>query len=178
MLGSSFLSLLFCLLLVFPSPPFPLQSSLCWSASLGMASWEIWGWLPGKSGGGFLGNLGMASWEIWGWLPGKSGGGFLGNLGITACVVQWNRTSDLKVGALVAALPSAWRYRISAKTAWPVVRILWVRWKFGLHLQSQCGSTLQLSEQMGLLAMLCTWLGVEASKKQHHLHLWRMPACL
>ena len=33
-------------------------------------------------------------------------------------------TSDLKIGTLVATLPGAWRYRVSAGTSWPGVSIL------------------------------------------------------
>ena len=37
-----------------------------------------------------------------------------------------SHTSDLKIGAPVASLSGAWRYRVSAGTGWPVVSILWV----------------------------------------------------
>ena len=35
-----------------------------------------------------------------------------------------SHTSDLKIGTAVAALPGAWRYRVSAGTGWPGVSIL------------------------------------------------------
>ena len=35
-----------------------------------------------------------------------------------------SHTSDLKIGTPVAALPGAWRYRVSAGTGWPGVSIL------------------------------------------------------
>ena len=35
-------------------------------------------------------------------------------------------TSDLKIGILVATLPGAWRYRVSAGTGRPAVSILWL----------------------------------------------------
>ena len=35
-----------------------------------------------------------------------------------------SHTSDLKIGTLVATLPGAWRYRVSAGTGWPGVSIL------------------------------------------------------
>ena len=35
-------------------------------------------------------------------------------------------TSDLKLGTPVATLPGAWRYRVSARTGWPCVSILWL----------------------------------------------------
>ena len=35
-----------------------------------------------------------------------------------------NHTSDLKIDTPVATLPGAWRYRVSAGTGWPGVRIL------------------------------------------------------
>ena len=34
-----------------------------------------------------------------------------------------NYTSDLKIGAPLATLPGAWRYRVSAGTGWPGVSI-------------------------------------------------------
>ena len=40
-----------------------------------------------------------------------------------------SHASDLKIGTLVAHLPGAWRYRVSAETGWPGVSILWERWK-------------------------------------------------
>ena len=36
-------------------------------------------------------------------------------------------TSNFKTGTLVATLPDAWPYRVSAGTGWPNVSILWVR---------------------------------------------------
>ena len=38
-----------------------------------------------------------------------------------------SHTSDLKIGTPVAALPGAWRYRVSTGTGRPGVSILWVR---------------------------------------------------
>ena len=35
-----------------------------------------------------------------------------------------SHTSDLKIGTAVAALPGAWRHRVSAGTGWPGVSIL------------------------------------------------------
>ena len=35
-----------------------------------------------------------------------------------------SRTSDLKIGTPVAALPGAWRYRVRTWTGWPGVSIL------------------------------------------------------
>ena len=35
-----------------------------------------------------------------------------------------SHTSDFKIGTPVAALPGAWRYRVSAGTAWPGVCVL------------------------------------------------------
>ena len=35
-----------------------------------------------------------------------------------------SHTSDLKIGTPTATLPGAWRYRVSAGTGWPGVRIL------------------------------------------------------
>ena len=32
-----------------------------------------------------------------------------------------SHTGDLKIGTLVATLPGAWRYRVSAETGWPGV---------------------------------------------------------
>ena len=35
-----------------------------------------------------------------------------------------SHTSDLKVGILVATMPSAWCYRVNSGTGWPSVNIL------------------------------------------------------
>ena len=35
-------------------------------------------------------------------------------------------TSDFKIGAPVATLPGAWRYKVSAGTGWPGVSLLWL----------------------------------------------------
>ena len=40
---------------------------------------------------------------------------------------RWSHTCDLKMVTLVATLPGAWRYRVSARTGQPDVTILWVR---------------------------------------------------
>ena len=37
-----------------------------------------------------------------------------------------SHTSDLKIGTPVATPPGAWRYRVSARTGWPGVSILWL----------------------------------------------------
>ena len=37
-----------------------------------------------------------------------------------------SHTSDLKIGTLLATLPGAWRYRVSAGTGWHGVSILWL----------------------------------------------------
>ena len=37
-----------------------------------------------------------------------------------------SHTSDLKIGTPVATLPGTWRYRVSARTGWPGVSILWL----------------------------------------------------
>ena len=37
-----------------------------------------------------------------------------------------NHTLDFKTGTLVATLPGAWHYRVSAGTSWPGVSILWL----------------------------------------------------
>ena len=53
-----------------------------------------------------------------------------------------SHTSDLKNVTPVATLPDVWRYRVSAGTGWPGVRILSLRdRKFDLQLLSQCGGT-------------------------------------
>ena len=35
-----------------------------------------------------------------------------------------NHISDLKIGTPVAALPGAWRYKVSAGTGWPSASVL------------------------------------------------------
>ena len=35
-----------------------------------------------------------------------------------------SHTSDLRIGTPLAALPGAWRYRVSSRTGWPGVSIL------------------------------------------------------
>ena len=53
-----------------------------------------------------------------------------------------SHTNDLKTGPPVAALPGAWRYRVSAGIDGPVsVYCDWVSRKFDLQLMSLCGST-------------------------------------
>ena len=37
-----------------------------------------------------------------------------------------SHTRDLKIGTPVAALPGAWSYRVSTRTGWPDVSILWL----------------------------------------------------
>ena len=43
-----------------------------------------------------------------------------------------SQTSDLNIGAPVAALPGAWRYRVRSGNGWPVVIILWLGGKDSL----------------------------------------------
>ena len=55
-----------------------------------------------------------------------------------------SHTSDLKIGTPVAALPGAWRYRVSTGTGRPSISILWlgeVKSLICKVLLSQCGST-------------------------------------
>ena len=81
--------------------------------------------------------VGCCLWRVW---VCKSFNGFVGlvvrvsassavDLGFNSCLCirKFSRssdTSDLKIGTPVAALPGAWRCRISAGTDWPGVSIL------------------------------------------------------
>ena len=48
----------------------------------------------------------------------------LGDMGTVVCHVWSSHTSDLKTGTLLATLPDARHYRVSARAGWPAVSLL------------------------------------------------------
>ena len=66
--------------------------------------------------------------------------------------------SDFTFGTPVAALPGAWRYRVSARTGWPGVSTLWPGQKDSLIYNLSVWQQVQLSEQMRPWDTLaCCW---------------------
>ena len=58
-----------------------------------------------------------SSWIYLGLIPAFSVGIFFGS----------SHTRDLNIGSPAASLPGAWCYRVSTRTGWPHVSILWMR---------------------------------------------------
>ena len=48
------------------------------------------------------------------------------NLTCTGIFLGSSHTSELKIGTPVATLPGTWHYRVSARTGWPGVSVLWL----------------------------------------------------
>ena len=62
-----------------------------------------------------------------------------------------SHTSDFKTGSPVAALPGAWRYRVSAGTSWPGVSTRW-----GGEVESSATSV-SLGQHVNVPEQICSW---------------------
>ena len=89
-----------------------------------------------------------------------------------------SHSSDLKIGTPVAALPGAWRYRVSTGTGRPVVSIIWLgEVELGSPTFISVWQHVQLSEQIRPWDTLaCCWDVNQPTNQPTNQHTTRWPS--